>query len=449
MNVNIPRHFYYTLGGVSLASTFTATVLNGLCLSVSETTSSMIQSVESVLVTLSAVSCAMLIAAMLLCVTEVNSNLVRRWKIYIYCCIAVYLALAAVVNAWGIAWSTVKYVTESKEIAPQKRHSLIISRSVVWALSVLTQGVLGGCLLASSLTEQLDSNRLPDHLTYDLHTLPELGDISCKHDSNNSQMIIELQKCSTDHRSSCEELTTAKPSASSTASLISKRYSGRTLYQRDPKRGSFDVTQQVPSHESKLVRKKPDGGLSEHDGYTAQAGVTPGPKKPQSNQTLRHSSDYLQRQASGRKSSDTSSSLQPEVFDRSVPPILNLPDESNIHPLFRSDSQTPPPTAMPGTTVTASPAAGRTISIKAIHRMRSTNSLRSHVPRSRSPLFGEVDREGEVADIGQNPESLDSHKKQGSGQEPEISTFVMAADLRKSISQYTKRYDLSESPLES
>lgn len=55
-------------------------------------------------------------------------------------------------------------------------------------------------------------------------------------------------------------------------------------------------------------------------------------------------------------------------------------DELHIHPLFRSDSQTPTPLASPGTSVVASPIAGQVItrreSMQSLARMRS-GSLRS------------------------------------------------------------------------
>lgn len=59
--------------------------------------------------------------------------------------------------------------------------------------------------------------------------------------------------------------------------------------------------------------------------------------------------------------------------------------ESHIHPLFRSDSPTPPPMATPGTVVIAAPQAGQVISdrqsIRSLSRMRSGS-----LPAVSSPL---------------------------------------------------------------
>jgi len=60
---------------------------------------------------------------------------------------------------------------------------------------------------------------------------------------------------------------------------------------------------------------------------------------------------------------------------RTTSPTESMNNEAHIHPLFRSDSPTPPPAATPGTIVTAAPGAGQVISdrasIRSIHRMRS------------------------------------------------------------------------------
>ena len=57
--------------------------------------------------------------------------------------------------------------------------------------------------------------------------------------------------------------------------------------------------------------------------------------------------------------------------------------EEHIHPLFRTNSPTPPPSATPGTTVTAAPGSfeGLRINQRVLHRMRSGS-----LPSSPSPL---------------------------------------------------------------
>ncbi|KAF7596280.1 hypothetical protein BBP40_002424 [Aspergillus hancockii] len=262
-----------------------------------------------------------------------------------------------------------------------------------------------------------------------------------RQESTKSQLIIESRKHSTEQKKSYDGLIVTQPYTSSAASLISKRYSGRTLYQQDSK---HENNPPLAYPECVMMRNKSDSCVNERDVYTVRTDSDIGSRKLQE---LRYSLDTLRRQSSVRRSTDTSNSLQPEAPDKGVPPKLNLPDESNIHPLFRSNSPTPPPTAMPGTTVIASPAAGQTISIKALHRMRSANSLRSYTPRSRSPLYERVNQAGQEVDRKQG--SGDSRGGGNSDQSCAIPSFVMAADLRRSITQYKKKYDLIESPHES
>ncbi|OCK85301.1 hypothetical protein K432DRAFT_413399 [Lepidopterella palustris CBS 459.81] len=88
--------------------------------------------------------------------------------------------------------------------------------------------------------------------------------------------------------------------------------------------------------------------------------------------------------SSGRQS--PALSLPPKIYsDSSRPPSPAL-SEAHIHPLFRTDSPTPPPAATPGTVVTASPLSGQVISCppRPYSRMRSNSAARSN-SRAASP----------------------------------------------------------------
>lgn len=73
---------------------------------------------------------------------------------------------------------------------------------------------------------------------------------------------------------------------------------------------------------------------------------------------------------------------------RTTSPTESVNSEAHIHPLFRTDSPTPPPAATPGTIVTAAPGAGQVISdrqsIRSIHRMRSGSLPSSPLVHSNS-----------------------------------------------------------------
>ncbi|KAE8401456.1 hypothetical protein BDV37DRAFT_296193 [Aspergillus pseudonomiae] len=453
MNFNVSRlSLPCVLGGVSFALTSVVTLLDGLCLTSFKNLSSNIRSIESAVTALGAVNCAVLVAAILFWLADSNNENLRQLSVYrsrAYCILIIYLVMTTGVTAGGIAWSNAQIMIEQQimSLGPRQR-LLLVTRTVIWAISVLTEGLFGGLLLMT-LAKRTSRSRWSTPLPHDLDALHEQLAVNNRLESTKQpQLVVDSPKQSTDQKRSCDGLIAIQQSTSSAASLISKRYSGRTLYQQDSKHGSVDLNPPVAYPECVVMRNTFDGCPYEHNDCTVGADGDSRSRKTQGNRPeLRCSLDTLRRQYSLRRSWDTSRSLQPEAPIKGDHPKLTLSDESNIHPLFRSNSPTPPPTPMPGTTVIASPAAGQTISMKALHRMRSTNSLRSYTPRSRSPLFERIDQADEEV-----------HPKTGPGNgrcEPNndqtfaIPNFVMAADLRRSITQYEKRYDLIESPHES
>jgi hypothetical protein len=97
--------------------------------------------------------------------------------------------------------------------------------------------------------------------------------------------------------------------------------------------------------------------------------------------------------------------------------------EAHIHPLFRSDSPTPPPSATPGTIVTAAPGAGRILdngSIKSL-RVRSGSA-----PATPSPLIHSKSFKSRVVTPIREPI-------------PAIPDFILSAGQRSSLTGYAKR----------
>lgn len=124
--------------------------------------------------------------------------------------------------------------------------------------------------------------------------------------------------------------------------------------------------------------------------------------------------------------------------------------ELNIHPLFRSDSPTPPPLATPGTVVLASPNAGQVIthqhsmrSMRSLQRMRSGSLPTTPSPLSRQGSFEsasvkkQVDEQGSIAEV----EEVD--EEQGTRSErmmtPPIPEWILSAGARTSLTGYNSR----------
>ncbi|KAL4728556.1 hypothetical protein ACLX1H_005307 [Fusarium chlamydosporum] len=115
--------------------------------------------------------------------------------------------------------------------------------------------------------------------------------------------------------------------------------------------------------------------------------------------------------------------------------LTDLPEpslsESHIHPLFRSDSPTPPPMATPGTVVVASPNAGQVIT----HR-QSVRSLRStSVSVHPHPLA----REEQDSIMEEQEVETDSRSSGERPLTPPIPQWVMGAGSRSSWSDYNNR----------
>lgn len=142
----------------------------------------------------------------------------------------------------------------------------------------------------------------------------------------------------------------------------------------------------------------------------------------------------------------TLSSRIPNHQQQQVPPSPSPTpsDEAHIHPLFRSDSPSPPPATTPGTVVTAAPNGGLVISDR--HSIRSLSRMRScSLPTVASPLS----RHSSVEDLQPPPQLL--HPSPGSTgsslleevideeqrkMTPPIPDWVLSAGSRTSLSGY-------------
>lgn len=123
--------------------------------------------------------------------------------------------------------------------------------------------------------------------------------------------------------------------------------------------------------------------------------------------------------------------------------------ESHIHPLFRSDSPTPPPLATPGTVVIAAPQAGQVISdrqsIRSLSRMRSGS-----LPAVSSPLNTKASFESfphgnpksfsTASDESRSDESIEEMEEVPERKiTPPIPEYILNAGSRTSLHGYQVR----------
>ncbi|UNI14308.1 hypothetical protein JDV02_000949 [Purpureocillium takamizusanense] len=172
--------------------------------------------------------------------------------------------------------------------------------------------------------------------------------------------------------------------SSSTKRLLSLREKSRLASPESaPRRrsadNSFDSwdTSSVDTHNRQVVLEmssptiKAPGGLETIPASPTAAYMLDGQEAPlEPPPTLRRSRSYSASTLSQMEEARNSDS-----------------SELHIHPLFRSDSPTPPPLAMPGTSVVAAPQAGQVItrreSRQSLKRMRSSSLQTGRSPLSR------------------------------------------------------------------
>lgn len=111
---------------------------------------------------------------------------------------------------------------------------------------------------------------------------------------------------------------------------------------------------------------------------------------------------------------------------------LESPSEAHIHPLFRTDSPTPPPSATPGTVVTAAPNAGQLITDRNVRRMRSSSLTRS--PLAHSDSFDSISNAADKEEL----EALEEETGERTITPP-IPDYIMNGGPRQSLSGYNLR----------
>ncbi|KAK3990201.1 hypothetical protein QBC44DRAFT_72942 [Cladorrhinum sp. PSN332] len=125
--------------------------------------------------------------------------------------------------------------------------------------------------------------------------------------------------------------------------------------------------------------------------------------------------------------------------------------ESHIHPLFRSDSPSPPSITTPGTVVVAAPLGGQVLSdrqsIKSLRRLRSGSLPNAPSPLSRQGSFDSFHRkrESNSPEIREEDESMAAEGASTSvvGAErkmtPPIPDWILSAGSRTSLATYNSR----------
>ncbi|KAI0014567.1 hypothetical protein F4780DRAFT_796471 [Xylariomycetidae sp. FL0641] len=136
------------------------------------------------------------------------------------------------------------------------------------------------------------------------------------------------------------------------------------------------------------------------------------------------------------RSRSYSPSSRSDLYERSITPQSST-EELHIHPLFRSDSPVPPPSATPGTIVVASPNAGQVIPSQSVRRMRSDSLPTSPSPLSREGTQKSSHKASSVRSESLRPEEVAEEMERK--MTPPIPEWILSAGARSSLTDYNSR----------
>ncbi|KAL2002597.1 hypothetical protein VTN02DRAFT_6407 [Thermoascus thermophilus] len=432
----------YSLGTASATSTIVTTILNTLC-SVSLRRSLIgLRSIDFATVGLSAVSCVGLVALTVSHAKDIeaNSPACRSWEIWAYVAICTYLFVTTGVVAGAVASRSSQFMTAPSHPTAHQTRSLFVAWCVMWAISVLTQGLLCGFLLVQ-ITDREPRNGY-------LYRFPpgrgRTADMPPVHRRKESSTILPpfspvpwsrpllAQSTASSERPSSLHSSISGVVKPTTASLpkLSKCYSGRTLCQGDSKQESSECLS--PGH----VCEQWDTTAVHRDDRETVLQASPATTTAAGRHALVASRSRSERLPTTSLDSvvlhdaiqQLPASFTHPGYSRPLSRPRTASVESHIHPLFRSGSPSPPPTPTPGTRVTAAPTGGQTISSQALREMRArslANSSCSLGPTVRTEMIHELE--------------FQPPRPRPGGRSASMPAFVLAAGVRNSLLSYERR----------
>jgi hypothetical protein len=275
--------------------------------------------------------------------------------------------------------------------------SLITGGFIVWAISLLSQAIFVICMVIIQ-RKDFQQQIQPYHADSQPQEFPEMQEPSRPRASGNQE---------NNYRGSPSMESKSPPSSSGRSRAGSDTMSSFRSSLSQVVR-PINSKSKLINNNHKLLYRPPsmdsshrDTTVSIEDGFDswdtsavdaesrqAVASASPTPPRfletiPASPTTSRSPSPGFPLDLEPPKTRKRSRSYSPANSYRDLPrtprTAMTSPTEStneaHIHPLFRTDSPTPPPAASPGTIVIAAPGAGQVISdrasIRSIHRMRS------------------------------------------------------------------------------
>ena len=299
--------------------------------------------------------------------------------------------VAGLVVGAALGWSKASDAQQPGHILGLRSDYFLLISILIWLCAILAQVIFYLCM---AWTRTLQRSPTPLHIIEEVQILQEMAEPSRPQSSatNQSVQYHELatstspppSECASSLRSSISMVQ--RPITSKTRLLIRQHSSPR-----QSKRPSDSPSQQ---------RASQDSGFDSWD----TSAVAPHIRETvlQSSPAMRGKPLRPLEPIPGSRSPSPAKALEGPFFPQPEslsPPPSPLPQpsysrpgsrqraassEDHIHPLFRTCSPTPPPTASSGTTLTAAPYSGKLIDGRLLRRMRSGSLPTSTSPFARS-----------------------------------------------------------------
>ncbi|KAJ5169175.1 uncharacterized protein N7482_004769 [Penicillium canariense] len=406
----------YSLAGAALLSALLVTILNGFAYAALQSLPSHTPATGLAPVLLSILTCLALLALSLLIQTNARSDAHwPTWKIGVFYCTGAYLLISTASLAGTMA-------THDLYNLP-RQGGIFIARSIIWALSILTQGLYYGFLLVT-LAHRKPCPDWPHSYSQELKSLPDSPGSVALPAQALCDPYPELKQFDT-RRSSLRKYPrrshrfsggTLCLESSEEAKHNSLDRNSSTLSSPEPSPSTEQTTEQtqvqvqVQMQTQTQAQTQTQTHTQMSDPFVSDRDTRPllrGSSFRSIPSLRREQNIQLSLDSLVQASSPTASSFafdSPSVSSLTLappepngsghnPPYPSASREHNIHPLFRSTSPCPNPNPTPGSIVKASPSAGQTITQKTLTRMRSARELRAPPPSSPSPSPG-VEMEG-------------------------------------------------------
>jgi hypothetical protein len=376
----------------------------------------------------------------------------------------VFGILSAVASAMLLGIMRNRQADLPKRTIHSSTQSLVTGSFIVWAVSLLSQVAFIICMVIIQ-RKDFQQQIQPYRTGTQTQDFPEMQESTrqgaSSSQANHSYRGTPSVESSTPPPSSGRSRSGSDTMSSfrSSVSQVVRPVSSKTKLIQQNHKSPYRPTSLESNHRETSISVE-DGfdswDTSDVDAQSRQAveSASPTPQRfletiPASPTTSRSASPGFPLDLEPPKSRKRSRSYSPANSYRDMPrTVRNIsPTESSreahIHPLFRTDSPTPPPAATPGTIVTAAPGAGQVISdrhsIRSLHRMRS-GSLPSS-PLVHTASLDSLRHAMQERQEREEREELERLEEAGGERTltPPIPDFILNGGPRNSIVGYNSR----------